>query len=104
MIDEAKEKSQRLGLLICSLVGLDRDAAMQAFSEFLSGTTATPDQIELIELVVQELTLNGVMEADRLFQWPFMDINSQGALGVFPSTKVSTLVNLLQNIRARAVA
>ena len=104
LIDEAKEKSQGLGLFIRSLVGLDREAAMQAFSEFLSGTTATPDQIAFIELVVQELTLNGVMEADRLFQSPFTDINSQGPLVVFPPTKVSTLVNLLQDIRARAVA
>jgi type I restriction enzyme R subunit len=104
LIDEAKEKSQGLGLFIRSLVGLDREAAMQAFSEFLSGTTATPDQIEFIELVVQELTLNGVMEADRLFQSPFTDINSQGPPGIFPPTKVSTLVNLLQDIRARAVA
>lgn len=104
LIDEAKEKSQGLGLFIRSLVGLDREAAMQAFSEFVSGTTATPDQIEFIELVVQELTLNGVMEADRLFQSPFTDINSQGPLGIFPPTKVSTLVNLLEDIRARAVA
>jgi hypothetical protein len=89
LIDEAKEKSEGLGLFIRSLVGLDREAAMQAFSEFLKGSTATPDQIEFIELVVQELTLNGVMEADRLFQSPFTDISSQGPLGVFPPAKVS---------------
>ncbi len=104
LIDEAKEKSQGLGLFIRSLVGLDREAAMQAFSEFLKGSTGTPDQIEFIELVVQELTLNGVMEADRLFQSPFTDISSQGPQGVFPAARVSTLVNVLQEIRARAVA
>jgi type I restriction enzyme R subunit len=104
LIDEAKERSQGLGLFIRSLVGLDREAAMQAFSEFLSGTTATPDQIEFIELVVQELTLNGEMEADRLFQSPFTDINSQGPLGLFPAAKVSVLADLLNEIRQRAVA
>ncbi|KPF60205.1 hypothetical protein D621_01880 [beta proteobacterium AAP51] len=104
LIDEAKEKSQGLGLFIRSLVGLDREAAMQAFSEFLKGSTATPDQIEFIELVVQELTLNGVMEADRLFQSPFTDLSAQGPLGVFPAASVSTLVDVLQDIRARAVA
>ena len=104
LIDEAKEKSQGLGLFIRSLVGLDREAAMQAFSEFLKGSTATPDQIEFIELVVQELTLNGVMEADRLFQSPFTDINSQGPLGVFPPARVSVLVEVLGEIRRRAVA
>ena len=77
---------------------------MQAFSEFLKGSTATPDQIEFIELVVQELTLNGVMEADRLFQSPFTDISSQGPLGMFSPSKVSTLMDVLQSIRARAAA
>ena len=104
LIEEAKEKSQGLGLFIRSLVGLDREAAMQAFSEFLKGSTATPDQIEFIELVVQELTLNGVMEADRLFQSPFTDISSQGPLGIFPPARVSRLVDVLQEIRGRAVA
>ncbi len=102
LIEEAKEKSQ--GLFIRTLVGLDREATMQAFSEFLKGSTATPDQIEFIELVVQELTLNGVMEPDRLFQSPFTDINSQGPLGIFPAAKVSSLVEVLADIRRRAVA
>ena len=50
------------------------------------------------------LTLNGVMEADRLFQSPFTDINSQGPIGIFPPARVSTLVNVLGDIRSRAVA
>ena len=44
LIDEAKEKSHGLGIFIRSLVGLDREAAMQVFSEFLTETTATRDQ------------------------------------------------------------
>lgn len=104
LIEEAKAQSQGLGLFIRSLVGLDREAAMQAFSAFLTGTTATPDQIEFIQLVVQELTLNGVMEADRLFQSPFTDVNAQGPLGIFPAAKVTQLVEVLAGIRSRAAA
>ena len=48
LIDEAKAKSHGLGLFIRSLVGLEREAAMQAFSNFLHGTTATPEQIEFV--------------------------------------------------------
>ena len=76
---------------------------MQAFSELLKESTATSDQIEFINLVVHELTLNGVMEADRLFQSPFTDINSQGPLGVFPPATVWSLVEALAEIRQRAV-
>ena len=104
LISEAKEQSQGLGIFIRSLVGLDRETAMAAFSEFISGTTATPNQIEFINLIVQELTQNGVMEPDRLFQSPFTDLNAQGPLGVFPPAKVTALVDVLNTIRERAAA
>jgi type I restriction enzyme R subunit len=104
LINEAKEKSHGLGIFIRSLVGLDHETAMQAFSEFISGTTATPNQIEFINLIVQELTQNGVMEPDRLFQSPFTDMNAQGPLGVFPQPKVTQIVEVLNTIRERAAA
>lgn len=43
LINEAREQSHGLGIFIRSLVGLGREAAMQAFSDFLSGSTATPE-------------------------------------------------------------
>ena len=104
LIDEAREKSHGLGIFIRSLVGLDREAAMQAFSTFLQGTTATPNQIEFIDLIVQELTQNGVMDADRLFQSPFTDVNAQGPLGIFPPAKVMEIVQVLEGISRHAVA
>lgn len=103
-IDEAKEQSHGLGIFIRSLVGLDREAAIQAFSDFINGTTSTPNQIEFVNLIVQELTRNGVMEADRLFQSPFTDLNAQGPLGIFPALRVSQIVEVLNEIRERAVA
>jgi type I restriction enzyme R subunit len=103
LIDEAKQKCHGLGLFVRSLVGLDRETAVQAFSAFIQGTTATPDQIEFIDLVVQELTQTGVMEPERLFQSPFTDLHAQGPLGVFPPAKVSAIVDVLTDIRQRAV-
>ncbi|MEW6020984.1 MAG: DEAD/DEAH box helicase family protein [Pseudomonadota bacterium] len=103
-IDEAREQSHGLGIFIRSLVGLDRDAAIQAFSDFINGTTSTANQIEFVNLIVQELTQNGVMEADRLFQSPFTDLNAQGPLGIFPATRVAQIVEVLDQIRERAVA
>lgn len=41
LIDEAREQSQGLGLFVRSLVGLDREAAMDAFGELLQWGTAT---------------------------------------------------------------
>lgn len=102
LIDEAKEQSQGLGLFVRSLVGLDREAAMQAFSELLQGSKLTPDQIEFIELVVQELSKNGVVPPERLFEPPFTDINAQGPTAVFPPAQVTRIVEVLADIRARA--
>jgi type I restriction enzyme, R subunit len=104
LIQAAQERSQGLGIFIRSLVGLDREAAAQAFSDFISGSTATPDQIEFIDLIVQELTQNGVMEPDRLFQSPFTDLNAEGPMGIFPPAKVTQLVEVLAQIRDRAAA
>lgn len=103
LINEAKEQCHGLGLFIRSLVGLDHEAAMQAFSELINGTTASPNQIEFINLIVQELTQTGVMEPERLFQSPFTDLSAQGPIGVFPQAKVSRIVEVLTEIRARAV-
>ncbi|MGF6303114.1 type I site-specific restriction endonuclease [Paraburkholderia sp. WC7.3d] len=104
LINEAKEKSQGLGMFIRSLVGLDRETAMQAFSALINGTTATPNQIEFVNLIVQELTQNGVMDAERLFESPFTDMNAHGPFGVFPQATVTQIVQVLTEIRERAVA
>ncbi|MCA8052778.1 type I restriction-modification enzyme R subunit C-terminal domain-containing protein, partial [Burkholderia arboris] len=104
LINEAKEKCHGLGIFIRSLVGLDREAAAAAFSIFIHGTTTTADQIEFINLIVQELIQNGLMEAGRLFESPFTDINAQGPFGVFPEATVTQIVRVLAEIRERAVA
>lgn len=104
LISEAKEQCHGLGLFVRSLVGLDREAAMQAFAEFINGTTASSSQIEFINLIVDELTQTGSMEPGRLFESPFTDLNVQGPLGVFPSVQVGQIVQVLHDIRLRAAA
>jgi type I restriction enzyme R subunit len=104
IIQQATQQSQGLGVFIRSLVGLDREAAKQAFSRFVAGTTTTGSQLEFIDLVVQYLTENGVMDAARLYESPFTDISQQGPEAVFPAPKVTELVQVLDGIRERARA
>lgn len=101
LLQEAK--AQGLGLFIRSLVGLDREAAMQAFSALLQGSKATPEQIEFIELIVEELTQNGVVMPERLFESPFTDVNAQGPLAVFLPLQMKGIVEVLTEIRTRAL-
>lgn len=55
-------------------------------------------------MIIQELTQNGAMEADRLFQSPYIDLNAKGPVGIFPPAKVTELVLVLDTIRQRAAA
>jgi type I restriction enzyme R subunit len=104
LIQKAAADKFGLGIFIRSLVGMEREAVAQAFSEVIAGTRATPDQIEFIELIVSELTTNGVMEAGRLYESPFLDISPQGPEGLFPAAKVDRMVQMLDEFRQRAVA
>lgn len=102
-INRAKEESNGLGIFIRSLVGLDHETAKQAFSQFISGSSVSANQIEFINLIVDYLTENGVMEPDRLYESPFTDIHSQGPVGVFSVDKADQLQDVLREIRQSAV-
>ena len=103
-ITRAKEKSNGLGVFIRSLVGLDREAAKQAFSQFLSGGTTTANQVEFVNMIVDYLTENGVMDPKLLYESPFTDKSPRGPEGVFSSLQVDQLVAVLTEIRERAAA
>jgi type I restriction enzyme R subunit len=102
-IARAKENSKGLGLFIRSLVGLDREAAKEAFSQFLSGGTTTANQVEFVNMIVDYLTKNGVMDPKLLYESPFTDISARGPEGVFASHQVDQLVTILDQIREAAV-
>ncbi len=103
-IDRAREESCGLGLFIRTLVGMDREAAKQAFGLFLSGQAQSANQIEFINLIIDHLTEHGEMDPGRLYESPFTDIDPQGPEGVFTSAQVDDLVALLHTMRQRAVA
>ena len=101
-IEQAKEESHGLGLFVRSLVGLDREAAKEAFAEFLDGKTLTANQIEFVNLIVDHLTEHGVMDAALLYESPFTDLTPHGPDGLFTSTQVDELVAVLDQVRAAA--
>ena len=98
----AKAESQGLGLFIRSLVGLDQEAAKQAFGEFLAGTTTSANQIEFINLIIDRLTQQGTIEVGDLYESPFIDINSQGPDGIFSPAQIDSLLSVLDRIQATA--
>ena len=91
-----------LGLLVRSMVGLDREAAKRAFDGFLAGKTLTANQIQFVNLVVDYLTQSGWMRAAQLYDSPFTDFSPRGVEGVFNAEQVTQLIGVLDDIRTRA--
>ena len=65
-------------MFIRSLVGLDRNAAKEAFASFLDGKLFNATQIEFINLVIDHLAANGIVPAARFYESPFTDISPTG--------------------------
>ena len=103
-IARATEESHGLGLFIRSLVGLDREAATEAFSEFLTDSRFSAAEIRFIQLIVEHLTANGVMEARRLYEAPFTDHAPTGPDFLFSDRDVDRLVVVLEQVRAHALS
>ncbi|WP_370039455.1 DEAD/DEAH box helicase family protein [Nocardioides sp.] len=92
-----------LGVFVRHLVGLDRAAATEAFENYLDGSRFTADQVRFVNLIVDELTKNGVMEPGRLFESPYTDYAPTGPDYFFPDTDVDVIVETLQQIKRTAL-
>lgn len=95
---------QSLGMFIRKLVGLDREAASEAFGEFLHNTTYSANLIRFIDQIISYLTQNGTMDPGLLYEPPFTDIHNEGLDGVFGDAGATKIIHLLQDIELRAAA
>lgn len=101
-IAKAKEDSFGFGLFLRALVGLDREAAQQAFAGFIEGTTLNANQLEFINMVIEHLTQRGWVDPSLLYESPFTDFNPLGVEGVFAAPQVTQLIGVLDTIKLRA--
>jgi type I restriction enzyme R subunit len=98
----ASEQAHGFGLFVRSLVGLERDAAAEAFSRFLDARTYSRAQIDFVWVVVTHLTERGVMDVDLLYEPPFTDHAPHGPEDLFSGSDVDALVDALAAVRATA--
>lgn len=99
---KAIENAQGLGRFIRSLVGLDRQAATDAFAEFLEGRTANANQIEFVDLIIKHLTRHGNMSPKLLFEPPFTDRAPRGLSQIFEVADANRIVEALKRINDSA--
>jgi type I restriction enzyme R subunit len=103
-VRRAVADSHGLGLLVRSLVGMDRAAAKEALARFTNGRTLTANQLEFVNLIVDHLTEHGIIEPSRLYESPFTDLTPRGPDGLFAPPELDQLIRLLDAVRTTAVA
>jgi type I restriction enzyme R subunit len=102
--EKAYGKQEHLGLFIRSLVGLNREAAKRAFSDYLNDHRFNANQIQFINLIIDYLSQNGLIEPSKLYEAPYTDFNTNGLDGVFQDKDANRIVDIIKTIRTNAAA
>ena len=93
---------QPLGKFIRSIIGLDQDAANQAFSTFIQTGNLSADQMGFIQKIIDFLTKNGTIEPKMLFESPFTNMHDNGVLGIFDDAQAGKIVRIIEGINGNA--
>jgi len=92
-----------LGGFIRNIVGLDANAAKEAFGELLGRTNLRSDQIRFIDTIITHLTVNGIIDKRMLAEPPFTEVNDQGVFGVFDEADQDRILSILRNVDENAL-
>ena len=99
---EASEQAGSFGLFVRSIVGLDRAAAKAAFDDFLDDKRYSRNQIQFINLIIDELTDRGAVEARRVYESPYDGIAPEGPEAIFVPADLDRVFDLLESLAATA--
>jgi type I restriction enzyme R subunit len=102
--EEIEHANGGLGVFVRSLIGLDREAAKAAFSEFLVGRKLTANQLEFVNMLIEHLTARGTIEPELLYASPFTDVDPTGVSGVFSDVDARRIVAILETVWNNAAA
>ena len=95
----ARSDALSLAHFVRSMVGMDRAAAQEVFSEFLSNRSLTTPQIRFIEMVIDQLTARGVMEPSALYEAPFSSVHAGGPEALFAG-KSNVIEGIFEKLKA----
>ena len=93
---------QPLGKFIRSIVGLEANAAKDAFGKILSGQSFNSQQIRFMDMVINFFNVKGIIEPAMLFEPPFTDISTSGIMGVFDAGVSGQIIGIIEAINHTA--
>ncbi len=101
-----RSEAPTLAYFVRSLVGLDRAAAQATFAEYLSDRRLTTRQMRFVELIIEQLTARGVIEASALYEPPFSDLHVGGPDELFAGQEavIEGIFDKLRRVRATVCA
>ena len=94
-----RSEAPSLAHFVRGMVGMDRAAAQEAFSGFLSDQSLTPPQIRFVEMVIDQLTARGVMDASALYEPPFSNLHAGGPDELFVG-KENVIEGIFEKLKA----
>ncbi|WP_165976376.1 DEAD/DEAH box helicase family protein [Bacillus salipaludis] len=90
------------GIFVRSLVGLERSAAQDAFAALIQRTNLNANQINFINMIIDYLSVNGILEPGKLLDQPFVSLHNEGVYGLFDDKTVDDIVNVVQSLKETA--
>jgi type I restriction enzyme R subunit len=84
------------------LVGLDRAAAKAAFDDFLDDKRYSRNQIQFVNLIIDELTAQGVVDARRIYETPYDSVAPEGPESIFVEADLDRIFDTLARLNAAA--
>lgn len=100
---ETTHLDKSFGVFISELAGMDRDAAKEAFADYLDEAKFNAQQLRFINTIIDYLTQNGVMSPKQLAQPPFSDIHYETITGVFSLEEAIRIRDTFKGTESRAV-
>ena len=83
--------------IIREIVGLDRNAAKEAFARYLNGSSFSANQIRFVENIIDYLTQRGVMDLGMLYEAQFREIHDEGLDGVFGDNDAEEIISIIRS-------
>lgn len=100
--ERAEQELGDFGTFVRSLVGLDHATAKALFGHFLANSNYSANQIHFINLVINDLTQNGVVSASRFYEAPYTAISAVGPQGLFTQDQIAEIDSILEGVRRNA--
>lgn len=93
-----------VSILVRKIVGMDRGAANEAFSEFLSEEKLNVNQIRFVKLIIDYIVKNGMIEDNRvLTEEPFRTLGSISVLFKDNMAAAKGIMGVINEIKANSI-